>query len=540
MARKLIVTSVARMKAKYGAAGWARVEKAVRRLIAGDKARGVETTLVDLGGKAKSSAKAAIDEAFAAAGRPEYLAILGGPDVVPHQVLMNPAQDDDAELPSDLPYASDAKAGKKAEDFVAASRAVGRIPDLPGDTDPAFLVAQLEHAAKWKPMARKNYGSVFGLSAAQWKKSTELSIHALFGKAAKLRLSPREGPKWKGPDLAPRAHFINCHGAPSDPQFYGQSGSSYPTAHHAQQLARMVKPGTVVAAECCYGAELYDPPDVLSGICTTYLAEGALGFLGSTTIAYGPADSNGSADLVCRFFLEKVLSGASLGRALLEARQRFAEQEAPLSPIDLKTLGQFHLLGDPSLHAIATPATKAAARTRAKGALSASRAALESTAARLSRQLESVASDGHAAAPASVARAMESAAHSAGLVPVSAARTFEVQQPKSVPRTAAFESAPARARVAGERRPVKFHVMYASPADVYESSPPRAGLRKGRPSGIIKKVCLLGREVGGRVEIQHLWAKSADGDEATVRRAGGPEARRRRLQERARRRGPAD
>ena len=84
----------------------------------------------------------------------------------------------------------------------------------------------------------------------------------------------------------------------------------------------------MVAAECCYGAELYDPEGGPIGICAAYLAKGAIGFLGSTTIAYGPADSNGSADLLCRFFLESVLEGASLGRALLEARQRFAKEAA--------------------------------------------------------------------------------------------------------------------------------------------------------------------------------------------------------------------
>lgn len=547
MARKLIVTSVSRLKGKYGAAGWTRIEKAVKALVAGDKARGVATTLVDLGGKAvgkkavkakaaEASFKDAVDEAFARAERPEYLVILGGPDVVPLQVLMNPAQDDDSQLPSDLPYASDAKASQKAEDFMAASRAVGRIPDLPGSDDPGFLVQQLERAAKWKPLSKMDYGSVFGLSAAQWKKSTTLSLQSLYGKSAKLRLSPKEGPKWKGADLAPRAHFINCHGAPSDPQFYGQSGSSYPTAYHAQQLAKMVKPGTVVAAECCYGAELYDPPDVLSGICTTYLAEGALGFMGSTTIAYGPADSNGSADLVCRYFLERVLAGSSLGRALLEARQRFAEATAPLSPIDLKTIAQFYLLGDPSLHAIASPATKAAGRSKAKGALAAPRAALESNAARLSQQLECVASGQDSAAPPDMARALEASARSAGLVPASDARTFETQLPKSRPRTAHLESAPARAKIAGQRAPVKFHLMYAAAPDALESAPAAAaGARKGRPSGIVKKVCLLGREVGGRVEIEHLWAHGGgDGDEAALRRTGRQEARGRRLQERAR------
>ena len=44
-----------------------------------------------------------------------------------------------------------------------------------------------------------------------------------------------------------------------------------------------------MAAECCYGAELYEPAKAQgqAGIANTYLGEGAIGFLGSTTIAYG-------------------------------------------------------------------------------------------------------------------------------------------------------------------------------------------------------------------------------------------------------------
>ena len=94
MARKLIVTSEGRLKAKYGEAGWKRIETAVKGLVKGDAARGVETTLVSLDAKAlgkkavkKSAApesfKAAIDLAFTQANRPEYLVILGGPDIVP-------------------------------------------------------------------------------------------------------------------------------------------------------------------------------------------------------------------------------------------------------------------------------------------------------------------------------------------------------------------------------------------------------------------------------------------------------------------------
>jgi hypothetical protein len=85
-------------------------------------------------------------------------------------------------------------------------------------------------------------------------------------------------------------------------------------------------------------------------ICQRYLAQGAYGFFGSSTIAYGPEDSNGAADLITQYFLLAILEGASLGRAALMARQRFVAEVAELDPVDLKTLAQFNLLGDPSVH----------------------------------------------------------------------------------------------------------------------------------------------------------------------------------------------
>ena len=51
-----------------------------------------------------------------------------------------------------------------------------------------------------------------------------------------------------------------------------------------------------------------------------YLLDGAAGFFGSTTTAYGPPSGNGQADIIMQDFLKHVLSGASLGRAALQAR----------------------------------------------------------------------------------------------------------------------------------------------------------------------------------------------------------------------------
>ena len=87
--------------------------------------------------------------------------------------------------------------------------------------------------------------------------------------------------------------------------------------------------------ECCYGGELYDPLLLSSrqaGICNTYLAGKAYGYFGSGPIAYGPAEGNGSADLLCQYFLRRVLAGSSLGRAALEARQEFAQAGPDLGP----------------------------------------------------------------------------------------------------------------------------------------------------------------------------------------------------------------
>jgi hypothetical protein len=161
-------------------------------------------------------------------------------------------------------------------------------------------------------------------------------------------------------------HFINCHGNTLTPTFLGEfPEGKYFDAHDSSALPRKVTEGTVIAAECCYGAELYNPADAEGkpGICSTYLREGAYGFFGSTTIAYGPSEGNGQADMLYRFFIEAVLGGSSLGRAAAEDRHRFVSQVSHLDPSDLKTAAQFILLGDPSIHAVA-PVPHALARSR--------------------------------------------------------------------------------------------------------------------------------------------------------------------------------
>ena len=486
---KLVVTHRGKLRKKYKAAGWTKIDAALKKLVVADAARGIATTVVALDTLTPSRAvvnkpktfKAAIDQAFLAYNRPDYVLILGGPDVVPHQPLRNPlfdpqGEDWDRTVPSDLPYACDAPYSTAIEDFLGPSRVVGRLPDLPRSAKPDLLVALISLAAK--ATAAPSAGSVyFGLSCVEWKGSTTRSLGKIFGAGSKPRLSPTEGPVWTKAALGPNWHFINCHGAPKDPQFYGQQGEDYPVSHHSPRLSRRVAAGTVVAAECCYGAQIYNPGTKAGGIGVAYLCEGAMGYLGSTNIAYGPEDDNDCADLMCRYFLESARAGASLGRALLEARQQYIAGAVPVDPSGLKTAGQFLLLGDPSLHAVAStkaktkPSAKAGARSAATMASThaVTRGALTETADLLARGADSVKTGVRTTSNVAVRSKLASTAAKAALATAGPVRVFQVaaaSDPSA--RDAVVRRAPKEMRMgARAARPgsVRFHVCFATTTD---------------------------------------------------------------------------
>ncbi|HEY0321966.1 MAG TPA: hypothetical protein VGC66_13490 [Pyrinomonadaceae bacterium] len=375
---KVIVTNLSALRSKYGK-GLPKIEAAIKRLVAADKKRGIATRFVALDDAAtmkKLNAppvtnagdfkqnKQAIDGVYRAL-MPDYLMILGANDIVPHQNLKNPVfnqgGDEDQFAFGDIPYACEAPYSQKPQDFTGPTRVVGRLPDLNGVADVPYLIRLIEVAIGYKQLKPADYAGYLGITAEVWQGSTEMSLTNLFGSASDMQLVPDRGPKWDTSLISRRAHFINCHGAQADFHFYGQRGGSYPEAHDASFFNGKIKEGTVVAAECCYGGELYNPnlADGQAGICNTYLGNKAYGFFGSTTIAYGPADGQGSADIICQAFLRSVFKGASTGRAALEARQRFIESTPELDPVDLKTLAQFNLYGDPSITPVAVPSADA-------------------------------------------------------------------------------------------------------------------------------------------------------------------------------------
>jgi hypothetical protein len=378
-AHKLIATNVARLRQKYGN-DYPNLQAAFAELIAADVGRGLSTVLVDLSdagqmqtlgartvpvekaGDPKSN-KQAIDKVYAAFDRPDYLMLFGSVDVIPHQDLLNPTSGDPDDFAwSDLPYACDAAYSTDLRDFLppdgTPSRVVGRLPDVTGGTDVNYPIGVLRAAARFQQLPASDYDEFLGVSGRQIEQSTEASLRSIFGSATGIKVSPPDGPQWSAAEFHRRAQYFNCHGAPGKHQFFGLNEPPFPVAHDATLLAGNLSDGTIAAAECCYSAQLFDPAGGPLAMSNAYLAAGACGYFGSTTLSYGPSVSTDWADLICQLFMRQVRGGASLGRACLQARLDYIESKSNgLMATDMKTLAQFNLLGDPSM----TPAQAALA-----------------------------------------------------------------------------------------------------------------------------------------------------------------------------------
>ena len=128
----------------------------------------------------------------------------------------------------------------------------------------------------------------------------------------------------------------------------------------------------------------------------------------------------------------EVQAGHSLGLAALKAQQRYVEQVNELDPIDLKTLAQFYLLGDPSVQPVkvvtATRTPPAGTAAVAKRSVRAARRANTERIGELLRETKPTASHPVAASPsANVRRQLNQIARQIGVPPASKFTTFAVE-----------------------------------------------------------------------------------------------------------------
>jgi hypothetical protein len=368
---KIIVSNHAALLQKYGTVSLKKILDQIKKLIVADKKRNINSLLVFVDDKVSMKKakgkivtdvtdpeqyKNAIDSLFHFY-TPDYIMLLGAQDIIPHCKFRIPIPDDDDRfVTSDAAYACEAPFSRNAGDFIAPSRVVGRLPDITGVKDPAYLIALIQNSINWKPLKAAQYKSYFSLSVKWWQKSSKESLKNIFQNSTKLKIAPTATGPYTKPELNAMMHFYNCHGGLRTAEFYGQpseKSESFPVCMESSFLDGKLSYGNVTAAECCYGGLLYNPlkpTNIQIPIANSYLKNNAIAFVGSTTAAYGPPEGQGAADYITQYFLIAVLKGASTGRAFLEAQQRFVEKgDVKMDPMDLKTIIQFLLLGDPSL-----------------------------------------------------------------------------------------------------------------------------------------------------------------------------------------------
>ena len=499
---KLVVTHRGKLRKKYKAAGWTKIDAALKKLIAADAARGIATTVVALDTLTPSKAvvnkpktfKAAIDQAFLAYNRPDYVLILGGPDVVPHQPLRNPLFDPQGQgLGQDRAKRSAVHVRRSVQHrHRGLSRTVAcrRTPAGSATLQPSPTARRADRPGGEGHGGAQRRQRVLRPVVRRMERLDDQESGEDLRRRIQAAAVADGRPGVDKAALGPGWHFINCHGAPKDPQFYGQQGEDYPVSHHSPKLSpgrslpeRSSRPSAATAPE------IYNPGTKAGGIGVAYLREGAMGYLGSTNIAYGPEDDNDCADLMCRYFLESARSGASLGRALLEARQKYIAGAVPVDPSALKTAGSSCCWGiRPFMPSPARSRRPALSQDCAPGpppddgqhsCRHARRSHRNGRSA--GRGADSVKTGVRTTSNVAVRSKFASTAAKAGLVTAGPVRVFQVaaaSDPSA--RDAVVRRAPKEMRTgAKSTRPgsVRFHVCFATTTDGRPSAVAKAGRR---------------------------------------------------------------
>lgn len=379
--------------ARYGFEGFQRLERrlqTVARELAFVGTRFVIAFVDDPGSMAQheltpvwstdpKEIKRAIDDLDRVVGQDgrgvDGILIVGGDDVVPFFHAVNPADDDDAFVLSDSPYAV-APGGS----VYAPEIPIGRLPDGSGgnlnvllrqidtllelrrkpslvDVGPRIVQAGL--AALGAIGLGVANSLAFGCAASSFETVAGQAFAAI-APPSLLRLSP--------PTIVEEfnAHWIsgrrflyfNLHGAPNTAAWYGacepgdtDEDRGVPVALTPDRLSEADLGAPVVFSEASHGAHTVSR-SVADSLALRFLSEGATAFIGSTALAYGGARSTlVGADLLARLFWTNLRDGDRIGVALQRARRQYVhhvvEQQGYLDGDDQKTLLEFVLYGDP-------------------------------------------------------------------------------------------------------------------------------------------------------------------------------------------------
>ena len=277
----------------------------------------------------------------------KYLFIIGNNRAVPI-IRWKDELEDDYDVESDLCFSTlnISSPWKGLQRFGTPWIRSGRLPVFDGEQLYNFK-SYLENSADWQPREQNDLG--FGLSAEVWSNASEY----VFSRISKRWIYT--SPEYTDISIADKISdktgifYFNLHGSSitGAKYWYGQRGDAYPRAFSPDLLSDLDMP-YVIGVEACYGAR-YNGYEKNDSSLLTAIGGKCLAFLGSSRIAYGSSEGEGScADIMVGEFLRKVVLGYSFGDALYEAQKKLLIEGIVREP-EIKTLAEFSLYGDPSL-----------------------------------------------------------------------------------------------------------------------------------------------------------------------------------------------
>ena len=284
----------------------------------------------------------------------KYVFILGNEAVIPTMEYENQSQDGDKTISSDLPYSTlTTKSPFDGFEFSARKMLrVGRLVSYQGQSFEKF-------ASYFRNVmnCRGAFSSItpYGLSAKVWKKETDFEYHNVTSNTKAANSLPDSSPEITVSTVEnyiPRdANLLmfNLHGSNNTKFWYGQDDDSYPEAIQPESLAVLNVP-YIIGVEACYGANFCGNLNENQSIMVKAMQEGCVSLLGSSRIAYGtPVPQGNCADFMIGEYLKQIKNGETAGDSHIAGIRRVVKDSAEFTDVEIKTIAEFNLFGDPAL-----------------------------------------------------------------------------------------------------------------------------------------------------------------------------------------------
>ena len=352
----LVISSLTGLTAAYGQAGADQLRSGLGRLAS--KIPGTQSVLLQC--QTDSSALYSELKSWLAGQRigatqlAEGILIVGDQRVFPSFSVENPVADrsldpDDSVL-TDSPYGQ--FDWSTPDQAMLPPVPVGRLA-VGVDQQASALAALLDGVAGRHSRSAMRTGYV-EVTTRQWQNASS-SVLSVTAPATRVFVSPDQRiDSSSASALDCKYLYCNLHGSLSAVPWYGydNSLSSMVPALTPDAFQPAFVSGTVAFSEACYGLATGGKRTSASN-ALSLLAAGAASVVGATGLAYGTADPRGQtlidADVLARIFFNTISSsGASVGQALIAARQALRSTGAVGDSFLRKTLLEFQILGDPS------------------------------------------------------------------------------------------------------------------------------------------------------------------------------------------------